>query len=83
MRVASLALMEKLSDLRVRMAMQQARTVRLHNPSLEARMQALALRVVRTEDSLLAHERQLSAGGLEGGSGGGVREAATRGDAVA
>lgn len=71
MHVANKALAASLSELRVRAAMQAARTVRLANPLLEARMQALARRVLRQEEDLARSEAAL-AGMLQGGGGGGA-----------
>jgi hypothetical protein len=79
MRVASDALNSKLADLRVKLAMQSSRTVRLHHPLLEARMQQLGLKVLRQEDSLAEREDRLGLllaaatqdSGGEGAAGGG------------
>lgn len=48
LRIAGLALNDNLSDLRVKVAIQQSRTTRLYNPMLEARIKQLAERIMAT-----------------------------------
>jgi hypothetical protein len=48
LRIAGLALCGSLQDLRVKVAIQQSRTVRLYNPMLEARIKALGQRLMST-----------------------------------
>jgi hypothetical protein len=48
LRIAGLALCGSLQDLRVKVAIQQSRTVRLYNPMLEARIKTLGQRLMST-----------------------------------
>jgi hypothetical protein len=63
LRIAGLALQDGLQELRVKAAIQQARSARLYNPMLEGRIKALAERLASTAARL----------GVCGGGGGDER----------
>lgn len=65
LRITGLSLKESLNDLRVKMAIQQARTTRLYNPMLEARMRQLGERLMSTAAKMDGCEENGGGGGQQ------------------